>query len=176
MKMPRRPWYPPVKPRPDIFGLHHVTLAGAGCESDVERQQRFAKVKAGVIAAFKAAVHHMGEDAACELFKSVQRRPKRGPGKVHPADRDARLLKAYDAAAPKGESIASIARRLHATEGKELGNTAAAVAAQIRKLVAARKKREYRARVEARRLRMAMRNEPPTLAAGGTPSEWLREK
>jgi len=31
MKMPRRPLFFPgtSKPRPDIFGLHHVTIAGA---------------------------------------------------------------------------------------------------------------------------------------------------
>jgi hypothetical protein len=162
-----------MQSRPDIFGLHHPLLA-AGCESDAERQQRFAKVEAGVIAAFKAAVHHLGEDAARELFNRVLRRPKRGRGKALAADRDARLLKAYDAA-PEGESIASIARRLRA-EGKELGNTAVAIATQIRKLVAERKKSERRARVEARRWRMAMRNEPPTLAAGGIAPRSSREK
>ena len=59
-----------------------------GRESDAERQKRFAKVEAGVIAAFKAAVHHLGEDAARELFNRVLRRPKRGRGKVLAADRD----------------------------------------------------------------------------------------
>jgi hypothetical protein len=176
MKMPSRPWFPPAQQPAVIFGLHHVSLLGAACENAAERQQRFAKVKAGVVAAFEAAVDHMGEDAARELFKSVLRRPKRGPGKVHAVDRDVRLLKAYDAAAPNGESIASIARRLHACEGNKLGNTAAAIATQIRKLVAERKKREYRSRVEARRWRMATRNEPPTLAGGGIAPPRAREK
>jgi hypothetical protein len=131
-------------------------------------------VQAGVIAAFKAAVHHLGEDAARELFSSVLRRPKRGRGKALAADRDARLLKEYDAA-PESESIASIARRLRA-EGTQLGNTVAAIATQIRKLVDERKERDRRARVEARRWRMATRNEPPTLAAGGIPARSSREK
>ena len=60
MKMPRRPWYPPTKPRPDIFGLHHVTILAAAGESNAERRQRVAKVEAGVAADFKAAVHHLG--------------------------------------------------------------------------------------------------------------------
>jgi hypothetical protein len=175
MKMPSRPWYPPMQPRPDIFGLHHVTLLHAACESDAERQQRFAKVEAGMIAALEAAVHHLGEDAARELFNRVLRRPKRGRGKALAADRDYLLLKAYDAASPEGESVASIARRLCA-KGTQLGNTAAAIAIQIRKLVAARKERERRARVEARRWRMATRNEPPTLAAGGLTARSSREK
>src|ERR1700761_1728928 len=59
MKMPRRPWYPNMQPRPDIFGLHHVTLLGAACETSAEREQRVAKVEVGVKAAFKAAVHHL---------------------------------------------------------------------------------------------------------------------
>ena len=174
MKMPRRPWFPPMQSRPDIFGLHHVTLLGAACESDAERQRRFAKVEAGVVAAFKAAVHHLGEDAARRLFNRVLRRPKRGRGKSLAADRDARLLKAYDAASDD-ESIASIARRLHA-RGKELGNTPAAIATQIRKVLAERKERERRARVAARRWRMATRNEPPTLASGGIAVRSSREK
>jgi hypothetical protein len=27
MKMPTHPWYPPMEPLKDIFGLHHVTRA-----------------------------------------------------------------------------------------------------------------------------------------------------
>ena len=98
MKMPRRPWYQPIKPRPDIFGLYHVTLMEAACETDVERDQRIAKVEAGVLAAFKAAIFHLGENQACSLFRRILRQPKRGLGKVHSPDRDARLLKAYDEA------------------------------------------------------------------------------
>jgi hypothetical protein len=81
VKMPRRPWYPPMQPRPDIFGLHHVTIIGRACESDAERRQRVAKVEAGVKAAFKTAIHHLGEDDARELFVRVLRRPKRAPGR-----------------------------------------------------------------------------------------------
>ena len=67
------------------------------------------------------------------------------------------LPKTYDEA--PGESIASIARRLRA-EGKRLGNTAAAIATQIGKLVKERQKRQRRELVEARRRPMATRNEP----------------
>jgi hypothetical protein len=82
MKMPERPWYPLISDRPDIFGLQHITLAGAACETDTNRKQRIAKVEAGVTAAFRAAIHHLGEDEARELFNRVMRRPKRGRGKV----------------------------------------------------------------------------------------------
>jgi hypothetical protein len=174
MKMPKRPWYPPTPQRPDIFGLHHVTLAGAACENDAARGQRIAKVEAGVAAAFKAAIHHLGEEEARELFNRVMRRPKRGRGKALASDRDARLLKAYDAA-PEGESIAAIARRLRSA-GTELGNTAGAISRQIRKLVDDRKERERRARIEARRWRMAMRHEPPTLASAAVSAAKTREK
>ncbi len=174
MKMPRRPWYPPMRPRPDIFGLHRVTIMGRACESDAERQRRVAKVEAGVKAAFKAAIHHLGEDDARELFVGVLRRPKRGPGKALATDRDARLLKAFDAA-PKGQSIAGIARGLR-VQGTNLGNTAGAIAKQIRKLVEERKEREHRKRVEARRWRMAMRNEPPTLLEAAVSASGKREK
>jgi hypothetical protein len=170
MKMPRhRPWFPPIRSRPDIFGLRHVTLAEGVCD-DEELRRRFAKVEAGVKAAFAAAVNHLGEDAARELFNRVLRRPKRGRGKAHARDRDHRLLKAYDAGSGR-ESVASIARRLH-KEDKTLGSTPGAVATQMRQLIAEREEREHRARVQARFWRMATRNEPPTLAAGGG----LREK
>ena|SRR5579864_8256427 len=110
-------------------------------------------ISAGVIAAFEAAVYHRGEDAARELFSRVLRRPKRGRGKALAADRDARLLKAYDAV-PEGESIASIARGLRAV-GTQLGK---------------RRARYHdpnpQAPVEARRWPMAMRNEPPTPGYG----------
>jgi hypothetical protein len=78
-------------------------------------------------------------------------------------DRDARLLKEYDTAAPKGESVAALAIRLHAAVGIELGNTPGAVETQIRKLLKERKQRERMAAFEARRWRMAMRGEPPGL-------------
>jgi hypothetical protein len=174
VKMPRRTWYPSMQSRPDIFGLHHVTIIGRACESDVERRQRVAKVEAGVKAAFKAAIHHLGEDDGRELFARVLRRPKRGPGKALATDRDARLLKAFDVA-PKGQSIAGIARGLRA-QGTDLGNTAGAIAKQIRKLLEERKEREHRKRVEARRWRMAMRNEPPTLLETAVSASRKREK
>jgi hypothetical protein len=164
----------PSKPRPDIFGLHYMTLLHLAGESAAERAKRVAEVEAGVRAAFKAAIHHLGEADARALFAKVLRRPKRGRGKALAEDRDARLLRAYDDAR-RGESIAAIARRLRA-EGIQWGNTAPAIATQIRKLVSARKKRDYLAKVEARRWRMAMRNEPPTLLSGAVSRPLSREK
>jgi len=165
MKMPIRPWFPPTKPRADIFGLHQVTILGTACETDAERARRIAAVEAGVDAAFQAAIHHLGQDEARRLFQRVLRRPKRGQGKALAPDRDARLLKAHDEAVQKGESTAALARRLRA-QGTKLGNTAGAIAAQIRKLVEERKRRARAAAIEARRWRMAMRNDPPTLLSG----------
>jgi hypothetical protein len=162
MKMPRRPFYPPVALPPDIFDLHQLSLLGEACESEAEKQRRIATAEKGVVAALKAAVGHLGEEAARRLFARVVRRPKRGLGKMLAPDRDARLLKEYDAAVRNGEPVAALARRLRAG-GIELGNTADAIETQIRKLVKARKKREHSAAFEARRWRMAMRNEPPTL-------------
>ena len=165
MKMPSRPWFPPTNPRPDIFGLHNVTILGAACEGDAERARRFAKVEAGVTAAFKAAVHHVGEDHARQLFRRALRRPKRGPGRVLAVDRDRRLLAAYDEAVKNGETVATLARRLRAP-GIELGNTSAAIAAHIRRLVKGCKQRARAAAIEARRWRMAMRNDASTIASG----------
>jgi hypothetical protein len=161
MKMPTRPWYPPMQPQTDIFGLAHITLLGAAFETPQQRRQRVSKVELGVKKAFNSAVRHLGEDAARELFIKMTRLPKRGRGKALAPDRDARILCAYDSA-PKGESINAIARRLR-SEGTELGNTVGAIAKQIRKLVEERRVQEHRSRVETRRWRMAMRNEPPTL-------------
>jgi hypothetical protein len=79
-------------------------------------------------------------------------------------DRDARLLKEYDAAAQKRESIAALARRLRAANGLKLGNTPGAITTQIRKLLKERKKRERAAAFEARRWRMATRNEKSLLS------------
>jgi hypothetical protein len=107
--MPRRPFYPPVNPVSDIFGLHRPSL-----------------------------------------------------GKMLAPDRDARLLQEYDAALRNGETTAALARRLRA-EGRELGDSAGAIQTQIRKLVKGREKRQREAAFEARRWRMAMRNEPPSL-------------
>jgi hypothetical protein len=162
MKMPRRYFFPPIKPHPDIFGLPHMSLLGAAFESEDERSQRIAKVEAGVRAAFKATVIHLGEDQARQLFCEVVRKPKRGRGSALAEDRDYRLLESYDQAARTGESVAAIARRLRAS-GADLGNTEVAIAAQIRKLVKERDARRRVAAVEARYWRMAMRREPPTL-------------
>jgi hypothetical protein len=79
-------------------------------------------------------------------------------------DRDARLLKEYDAASRKGESVAALARRLR-TKGIKLGNTEGAIATQIRKLVKERKTRERASTFEARRWRMATRGETSLLSA-----------
>jgi len=114
MKMPQRPFYPMALP-PDIFGLHRPGLLSL--ESEVETQRRIAMVEKGVEAAFKSAVAHLGEEEARRLFARVSRRSKRGPGKTLAADRDARLLNEYDAAARAGESVAALAKRLHAGVG-----------------------------------------------------------
>jgi hypothetical protein len=162
MKMPTRPWYPPIKPRPDIFGLYHTSLLEAACETPTQRERRFAKVEAGVVEAFKAAIHHLGDEQARQLFQQVLRLPKRGRGKALANDRDQRLLAAYDEAMQKGETVAVLARRLRST-GIELGNTPRAIAVQIHALVKQRKQRMRATAIDARRWRMALRNEPPTL-------------
>jgi hypothetical protein len=165
MKMPRRPFYPPMKLPPDIFGLQRPTLLNF--ESDEETRKRVAVVEQGVLAAFSAAVDHLGEDEARRLFRHVVRRPKRGPGKDLAADRDSRLLREYDAASRRGETIAALSRRLHAEDtARKLGATEGALAAQIRKLRDERQKRQRAAAREARRWRMATRNEMPTLLSG----------
>jgi hypothetical protein len=49
MKMPRRPFFlGTIKPRPDIFGLHHVSLLAQTCESEADKQKRTATVEKGV--------------------------------------------------------------------------------------------------------------------------------
>lgn len=163
MKMPSRPFYP-VRLRPDIFELEHLTILEQACESKVEKQKRIATVKKGVAAAFKAAVVHLGDEEARCLFRNVLRRPKRGQGKMLAPDRNARLLKEYDAASQKGEPVAALARRLRKA-GIELGNTAGAIETQIRKLVKEREKYQRAAAVEARRWRMATRGERSFLSA-----------
>ena len=165
MKMPRRPFFPgQLKSHPDIFGLHHITILGQAAESDADKKKRKDTVEKGVLAAFRAAVHHLGEDEARKTFKQVLRRPKRGKGKAHAADRDARLLKAYDAATEKNESIAALAKRLHKSEGQQLGSTPGAVETQIRKLVNARKAAKHEAKKQARSWRMATRGEATILS------------
>lgn len=162
MKMPSRPFYPPMSDVRDIFGLRRVTILGAACESDAEREKRIDAVEAGVEAAFRAAVHHLGEVEARKLFAIVVRKPKRGLGKVHASDRDHRLLKAFDESVLKGETIAALSRRLFATD-KGLGNTVGAIATQIRKLRDDRTELARKQSREVRRWRMALRNEPPTI-------------
>lgn len=157
MEMPRRPFFPPVALPPDIFGLPHLSLLGRACETEAERLKRRSIVEAGVVAAFKAAIDHLGEEQARLLFARVVRRPKRGPGKALAADRDARLLREYDNR--NGESIAALARRLRRISGAALGNTEGAIATQIRKLVKERKARNRAAAIEERRWRMATRGE-----------------
>jgi hypothetical protein len=157
MKMPSRPFYPGQIP-PDIFGLHMPTAL----ESETDRQKRVAQVEAGVAAAFKAATLHLDEEQARQLFHRVSRRVKRGKGKDLATDRDQRLLREYDAAAKRGETVPALARRL-AAAGKDLGNTPAAIAAQIRKLLAEWKKRDRQAAVRARLWRMATYKETPTV-------------
>lgn len=167
MKMPRRPFFPgTLKPRADIFGLHHMTLLGEACESEADRKKRFATVESGVLAAYKAAVAQLGEDRARELFQRVLRRPKRGNSKSIAPDRDAILIKARDAAFKNGESIAALSKRLHTAHGVKLGNSPEAIQTQIRKLVSERKAREHEAKKQARFWRMATRGEKPTLLSG----------
>jgi len=170
MKMPRRTYFPMSEQPDDILGLQHLSLLALACETEAERRQRIEKVKAGVVEAFKAAVHHLGEDEARQLFSRVTQRPKRGPGKTLAPDRDACLLKAYDDAVANGESIASVAKRLHAAR-RDLGATEGAIAAQIRKLRDERNQRVWAAAVQSRWWRMATRHEPPSLL-----SEFVREK
>jgi hypothetical protein len=163
MKMPRRPFYPPVQLRPDIFGLQQPTILGQAFESEAATRQRVEAVEKGVSAAFTAAIGHLGETEARSLFARVLRRPKRGPGKILAPDRNARLLQEYDSAALRGETVAALSRRLRAS-GIELGNTADAIATQIRKLVKGREKRQRAAAFEARRWRMATRGEVSLLS------------
>ena len=160
MKMPRRPFYPPVGLPPDIFGLRAPPLLNL--ESDAENRDRVMAVEKGVFSAFKAAMDHLGEEQARLLFRRVIRRPKRGPGRCLAPDRNNLLLKEYDAR-QKGQTVAELSRRLLQAHGTQLGNTPGAIAAQIRKLIRNREERERAAAREARRWRMATRNEPPTL-------------
>ena len=165
MKMPRRPFFPPLIRCGEIFGLHRPSLLGSACESDADRRNRVATVEKGVRDAFKAAVEHLGEDEARQLFRRTIRKLKRGLGRALAPDRDARLLQEYDAALQNGTTTAALARRLRA-ESRELGDSEGAIETQIRKLVKDREKRQREAKIEARRWRMATRNEPPSLLSG----------
>jgi hypothetical protein len=162
MKMPQRPFYPSVELPPDVFGFRVPGLLNF--ESKAEIRKRVQTVENGVRAAYQAAVRHLGEEEARRLFRQVIRQPKRGPGKMLAPDKDARLLEEHDAAVERGETTAALSRRLHAEDtAHALGATAGAIAAQIRKLRKERRKRQRSAAVEARRWRMATRNEPPGL-------------
>jgi len=164
MEMPHRPFYPPVALSPDVFGLQRPSLLERAGESDGETQKRIAAVENGVVAAFGAAVEHLGEYEARQLFARVLRRPKRGQGKVLAPDRDVRLLQEYDAIARTGETVAALSKRLRAN-GVELGNTYGAIATQIRKLVKERDARRHAAALEARRWQMGPNEETSLLTS-----------
>lgn len=161
MKMPKQPFFPVELP-PDIFGLPTPTVIGLACETDEQARARTERVRTGVAAAFEAAVVHLGEDQARSLFKEVVRRTKRGAGTHFESDRDFRLLRAADDAKETGKSIAALSRELFST-GLKLGATPQAIETQIRKLLRERAKRNHTRAVEARRWRMATKNEAPTI-------------
>jgi hypothetical protein len=164
MKMPR-PLYPLhllVPSRPDIFGLRVLSFVASAGENESERQKRVAKIEKVLKDTFRAAARHVGEEEARRLFERIIQKQKRGRGKALAPDRDSRLLAEYDAAVTKNETVATLARRLH-SGGKSLGNTPGAIAAQIRKLLKARKDRDRAAALNERRLRMAMRHSRNTI-------------
>lgn len=165
MKMPRRNIFPGLlKPRADIFGLHVQTILGEAIETSEAKRKRIETVEKGVISAFKAASAHLGADEARRLFKEVIRKPKRGKGKWLASNRDFILLREFDGR-KEGESIAELAKRLHAAKELKLGSTSGAIAAQIRKLRDAREKSEREAKKQARYWRMATRHEKTLLTA-----------
>ena len=103
MEMPRRAFFPGTsKPRP-AFGLYQLTIIAQACEQ-ADKQKRATAVENGVLTAFRAGVAHLGEDEAKKLVLRVLRRSKRGQGKAHAADRDARLLREYDAATKRARA------------------------------------------------------------------------
>jgi hypothetical protein len=164
MKMPRRNIFPDLlKPRADIFGLPVQTILGQAIETPEAKRKRIETVEKGVISAFKAASVHLGVDEARQLFKEVIRKPKRGKGKWLAANRDFVLLREFDWRKER-ESIAELAKRLHAAKELKLGSTPGAIAAQIRKLRDAREKSERKAKKQARYWRMATRHEKTLLA------------
>ena len=162
MKMPK-PWHLPFPgqlPQRDRFGIRYNWSL---LESETDRLERVAAVEKLVADVFGAARLHLGEDEARSLFRRVSRRRKRGKGKAHTRDRDTRLLSERDAATRAGETVASLARRLHCESKGQYGSTEGAIQRQIHKLVKERKMRERAAAVQARRWRMASRYLPPTL-------------
>lgn len=166
MKMPERRFglfsYPP---KPDIFGLHHLTILSEACLSDAERKERVAKIEAFVAKTFKAATYQLGDEQSRQLFARVLRRAKRGQGKAHVADRDLRLLKAYFDAGGDGKavSIAALAKKLHAANGTKLGSSPHAIAVRIGKLLREQAKSQKERAIQQRYWRMAARHDPPTI-------------
>jgi len=138
---------PPARQMLDCFGLRPPLIA----ESEDGTRSRVALVKKGVADAFAAAVTHLGDEQARELFTSVARRLKRGKGKSLASDRDAQLLAALEAAQRIGETIPALARRLHVERKLELGNSPQAIDTQIRKLLKERSARKRTAELAAQR-------------------------
>jgi hypothetical protein len=169
MKLPRRPFYS-VDPGPDVFGLPQLTLVELACESDIDKDKRYATIDRWLAKAFRAAVWHLGEERARELFVHVSRAAGgRGRGKSFAADRDAQLLAAYDEGQGRGKALRTIARELYEAtstlpEHQRLGASATAIGTQMRKLLTERDDHRKKRAFEARRLRMALSAEPTILS------------
>ena len=145
----------------DCFGLRPPLIA----ESEDDTRSRVALVKKGVADAFAAAVRHLGDEEARELFASVARRQKRGKGKSLASDRDTQLLAAVESAQRVGETIPALAKRLHVERNRELGNSPQAIETQIRKLLKERSAKKRTAKLEAQRWRQ-MSPPSPTIVSG----------
>lgn len=162
MKMPMARYFPPLNlPEFDRFGLPNRW--GGFLELEDRRKDRIAAVEKLVADVFNRAAMHLGEEEARRLFARAAPRRKRGKRKSHVPDRDAQLLLAYDTAALKGETIVSIARRLHADRRGEFGASIGAIERQIHKLLKEQKQRNHAAAVQNRVCRMANRHMPPGL-------------
>lgn len=161
MRMPK-PHFPPPQV-PDCFGLYPPTLL----ELEEDAGARIAALEKGVANAFAAAAIHLGEEEARRLFREVSRRTKRGADTHLAPDRDMRLLAEYEVAIQNQESIPALAARLHKADlSPRLGTSADAIAAQLRKLLRARRTRDRAALRAARLLRWSVRHFPPTLLGG----------
>jgi hypothetical protein len=157
-------------PTHDRFGLPTFTLL----ESDEDHERRVARVEAFVAQAYKTVVDHLGEERARQLFVGATKRPrgKHGKRKELSADRDWTLVKELDAEVGRcGEgdasAVARVSRRLFAEKGKELGASAAAIERQLRRLLAARTKRQAR---EARRWRQWRESYKATMGSYPAPT------
>lgn len=150
----------PVRQMLDCFGLRPPLIA----ESEDDTRSRVALVKKGVADAFAAAVRHLGDEEARELFASVARRRKRGKGKSLASDRDTQLLAALESAQRIGETIPALAKRLHVERKRELGNSPEAIETQIRKLLKERSAKKRTAELEAQRWRQ-MSPPSPTIVS-----------